>query len=78
MNERSKWFKINEDGTRTIINAIDPKTNQEIPGSGQKAFDDCGDLIVMYCGYMGLVCLASAIMVWHRGFTFNCMSEKIA
>ena len=34
MNERKKWFKIAEDGTRTMIDAIDPKTKLAIVGSG--------------------------------------------
>lgn len=76
MNIRKDYFKITDEGDRIYLNPIDPKTKLAI--NGKEMFDKSTTLIGIYCFYMMIVCIASAIMVWHRAFTFNMMSEKIA
>ena len=75
MNIRKEFFKITENG-RVFVDSIDAKTKLTI--KGEEKFNEATTLIGIYCFYMMIVCIASAIMVWHRAFTFNMMSEKIA
>ena len=76
MNARKEYFSIQDDGTRVYIDKLDPKTKLTI--KGEDKFNEATTLIGIYCFYMMIVCIASSIAVWHRAYTFNMMSEKIA
>lgn len=79
MNKRKQFFKgAPSEGTFQYVDVLDKTTQKVIEGSGKKGFDEASALIGFYCFYLMIVCLVSAGLAAHRGYTFNMMSEKIA